>query len=190
MSATAEQKVAILQRFVDRYADDLRVVLAAFGDAGTPPAAQRLLAGGMNYGLDMLDIFPDHYKGLGIADDAMVLRLAAKLAVAAGASDPALAGLADESGDVAKVFEELTVPLEHLVAKLPEREVRGRTGDRIVEHKDTRVGFVADIGREAKRHVPGPIDQTGGPERAIIELRKMAKHALDKAGLGDAAPRA
>lgn len=183
MSVSADDKVAVLQRFVDRYADDLRVVLAAFSDAGTPVAAQRVLAGGMNYGLDMLDMFPDHYKGLGIADDALVLRLAAKLAVDAGATDPALAGLADEVSDVATVFDDLAGPLEQLVGKLPAREVRGRTADKIIEHKDTRISFVADVGREAKRHVSSPIDVTGGPDRAIIELRKMAEHALKKAGI-------
>lgn len=181
--STAEHKVEILQRFVDRYADDVRVVLAAFGDSGTPAAAQRVLAGGLNYGLDMLDIFPDHYKGLGIADDAVVLRLAAKLAVAAGAADPALAGLADEVADVAAVFDDLAAPLEVLVGKLADREVRGRTADRIVEHKDTRAAFVNDVGREAKKHVSSPIDMAGGAERAIIELRKMTEHGLKKAGV-------
>ncbi len=183
MSTTAEEKVAILQRFVDRYANDLRVVVSALGDAATPPAAQRLLAGGLNYGLDMLDMFPDHYQGLGIADDAIVLRLAAKLAVAAGATDPALAGLADEADQVEAVFDDLAGPLEALVAKLPERAVRGRTADRIVEHGDTRVGLIGDVGREAKRHVAAPIVVEGGAERAIIELRKMAEHGLKKAGI-------
>ncbi len=183
MSTTAEQKVTILQRFVDRYADDLRVVVAAVEDATTPAAAQRVLIGGLNYGLDQLDMFPDHFKGLGIADDAIVLRLAAKAAVAAGASDPALAGLADEAGDVAAVFEDQADRLEQLVATLPDRDVRGRTADKILSHGDSRINFVADVGREAKRHKAGAIDVTGGAERAIIELRKMTEAGLKKAGI-------
>ncbi len=180
---SAEAKLEILQRMVDRYADDLRVVQAALADAGTPPAAQRALVGALNYGLDQLDMFPDHFKGLGIADDAIVLRLAAKQAVAAGAEDAALAGLAEECTDVATVFEDLAGPLDKLVAKLPDREVRGRTADKILSHKDTRISFDAEISREAKRHTPQPVDMTGGAERAIIELRKMAEAALKKAGL-------
>jgi uncharacterized membrane protein YkvA (DUF1232 family) len=182
--ATAEQKVAVLQGFVDRFATDLITVRDAAADATTPQAAQRFLIGGMNYALDMLDIFPDHYKGLGIADDALVLRLAAKLAIGAGATHAALKSLADEASEVTTIFGELAKPLEQLVAQFPDREVRGRTAAKILSHKDTRVMFDADIGREAKRHAPQQIDtRVEGAERAIIELRKMIEHAIKKAGI-------
>lgn len=183
-SLTAEQKLAVLQRFIDKYAEDLLAVQGALGDASTPDAAKRVLVGGLNYGLDMLDMFPDHYKGLGVADDVIVLRLAAKQAVAAGASHAALLRLADEAGDVAAVFEDLAAPLEKFVAKLPEREARGRSVDKILTHRDTRIMFEADVAREAKRHKPQPIDTSvGGPERALVELRKMTEHGLRKAGI-------
>jgi len=178
----AEQKVAILQGFVDSYPEDLHVVLEALAGE-MPEAARRLLIGGLNYGLDMLDMFPDHFKGIGIADDAIILRLAAKQAVDAGASDGDLQALAGGAAQVAKVFDDLTAPLAQLVAKLPERTVRGRTVDRIVSHKDTRISFEADVAREAKKHTPKPIEMEGGPERAIIELRKMIRHGLEKAGV-------
>ena len=180
---TAEKQVAVLQHFVDRYPDDLRGVQDALNDSEMPEAARRVLVGGLNYGLDMLDMFPDHFKGIGIADDAMILRLAAKQAVAAGAEQAALDLLANEASDVAQVLGDLFDPLEQLVAKLPEREVRGRTVDKILSHKDTRIFFDADVSREAKRHVPQPIEMVGGPERAIIELRKMVQHGLKKAGI-------
>lgn len=183
-SGTATRKVEILQRFVNGYADDLGVVGGALGDPTTPPAAQRLLIGALNYGLDMLDMFPDHYKGLGVADDAIVLRLAARLAVAAGATNAELATLAGEADQVGTVFGELVGPLEKLVATFPDREVRGRTADKILGHKDTLIMFDADVSREAKRVTAAPIE-TGieSPERAIIELRKMIEHALKKAGI-------
>jgi uncharacterized membrane protein YkvA (DUF1232 family) len=181
---TPEQKVAVLQRFVDAFPTDLLAVRAALGDK-TPEAAQRFLIGGLNYALDMLDIFPDHYKGLGVADDAIVLRLASKLALAAGATDDHVVKLAAEVSDVASVFDyDLAGPLEQLVAQMPDREVRGRTASKILSHKDTKIMFDADIGREAKRYAPQTIDTTvQGPERAIIELRKMIEAALKKAGI-------
>src|SRR5678815_2661704 len=145
-----------------------------------PPQARRLMGGGMNYSLDMLDMFPDHFKGIGIADDAIILRVAAKQAVAEGALNATLRALATDVAEVANVFGELMVPLEQLVAKLPDREVRGRTADRILSHKDTRISFDADIAREAKKHTPQPIEMEGGAERAIIELRKMMQHGLKK----------
>jgi uncharacterized membrane protein YkvA (DUF1232 family) len=181
----ADKKIATLQRYVNSYADDLIAVRATLAERSTPEAAQRVLIGALNYALDMLDMFPDHYKGLGVADDAIVLRLAAKLAVAAGASSPTLTKLAGEASEVTTIFDKLAMPLERLVATFPDREVRGRTAAKILSHKDTRIMFEADVGREAKRHAPQPIDTSvEGPERALIELRKMVEHALKKAGIG------
>ncbi len=183
-SPTAEQKIAILQGFVNSYGEDLLAVRAALAEPSTPEEAQRVLIGGLNYALDMLDMFPDHHKGLGVADDAIVLRLAAKLAVAAGASSAALAALAAQATHVTSLFDKLAAPLEQLVATFPDREVRGRTATKILSHKDTRIMFDADIGREAKRQAPQLIDtKVEGPERALIELRKMVEHALKKAGI-------
>jgi uncharacterized membrane protein YkvA (DUF1232 family) len=184
MSLTAEQKVAVLQRFADAFASDLLAIRSALGDGKTPEAAQRVLIGGLNYALDMLDIFPDHYKGLGIADDAIVLRLASKLAVAAGATDDNVVKLAAEVKDVVAVFDDLAGPLEQLVAQMPDREVRGRTATKILSHKDTRIMFDADVGRESKRVVSQQIEtRVEGPDRALIELRKMIDAALKKAGI-------
>src|SRR5262245_573815 len=80
-----EDIIAVLQRMVDGYADAIDTVLNALADETAPPEARRVLCGVLNYALDLLDIFPDHYKGLGVADDAMVLRIGAEQAVAAGA---------------------------------------------------------------------------------------------------------
>ena len=177
-----EDKLHVLQRFVDSFPKDLLAVRAAVADAKTPEAAQRFLIGGLNYALDMLDIFPDSTKGIGIADDAMVLRLAAKLAKNAGATDEAVDALALDANNVA-LFEDLAGPLEKLVATFPEREVRGRTASKIISHKDTRVMFDADVGREAKRVTSAPVASKDGAERTIIELRKMLEHALKRAGV-------
>lgn len=172
----------MLQRFVDQFGTDLLAVREA--SASAPEPAQRFLIGGLNYALDMLDIFPDHYKGLGIADDAIVLRLAAKLAVGAGAPNDAVKALAEEASEVVDVFGDVAGSLEKLVAQFPDREVRGRTASTIISHKDTRVMFEADVNREAKRYKAEQIDtRIEGPERALIELRKMIDHALKKAGI-------
>jgi uncharacterized membrane protein YkvA (DUF1232 family) len=183
MSLSAEDKVSVLQRFVDSFPKDLLAVRAAVADASTPEAAQRFLIGGLNYALDMLDIFPDNHKGIGIADDAMVLRLAAKLAKNAGSADPAVDALALDANNVTALIEDLSGPLEKLVAQFPDREVRGRTATKIIGHKDTRVMFDADVAREAKRITPQPISAKDGADRTIIELRKMLEAALKRAGV-------
>ena len=183
MSLSAEEKIQVLQRFVDNFPKDLVAVRAVVADANTPADAQRFLIGGLNYALDMLDIFPDNNKGIGIADDAMVLRLCAKLAHKAGALDPAIEALAVDANLVTALFEDLAAPLERLVSQFPDREVRGRTATKIMGHKDTRVMFDADVGREAQRVVPAPIAMKEGPERTVTELRKMLEAALKRAGV-------
>jgi uncharacterized membrane protein YkvA (DUF1232 family) len=183
MSLTDEDKLSVLQRFVNSFSNDLVAVRDALADDTTPPAAQRFLVGGLNYALDMLDMFPDNYKGIGIADDAIVLRLAAKLAFASGAKNAAIESLALDANNVTALFEDLAAPLERLVTQFPDREVRGRTAAKILSHKDTRIAFDADVGREAKRHAAVPIENAGGAGRTIIELRKMIEAALKRAGL-------
>jgi uncharacterized membrane protein YkvA (DUF1232 family) len=185
-SVSAEHRIAILQRFVSSYANDLQSLRAALADGSMPAPAQRLLIGGLNYALDILDMFPDHYKGLGVADDAIILRLAAKGAVAAGATQAAVVALAEQCKEISTVLDNLAVRLETFVARLPERVVRGRTADQILGHKDTRIMFDADVGREAKKQqgMAQKIDTSvEGPARAIIELRKMAEHTLKQAGI-------
>lgn len=183
MSLTAEDKLLVLQRFVNNFQQDLLAVHAALGDASTPDAAKPFLIGGLNYALDMLDMFPDHHKGIGIADDAIVLRLAARLARSAGAMSPAIENLATDANLVTAMFESLAGPLETMVSKFPEREVRGRTASKILSHKDTRIMFDADIGREAKRHTPQSLGTGDAATRSIGELQKMFEHALKRAGL-------
>lgn len=183
MSLTAEDKLVILQRFVNNFQQDLLAVHAALGDAGTPDAAKPFLIGGLNYAMDNLDMYPDHNKGIGLADDAIVLRLAARLARAAGATSQPIEDLATEANLVTAMFEELAGPLEKMVAKFPEREVRGRTAAKILGHKDTRIMFDADIGREAKRHGPQSLGTGDAATRSVGELQKMFEHALKRAQL-------
>lgn len=182
MSLSESDQLLVLQRFVDNFANDLLAVRAVLADPSTPQPAQRFLIGGLNYALDMLDLFPDHFKGIGIADDAMVLRLSAKLAREAGATNPALDALALDANNIVSLFGDLASPLEKLVATFPDREVRGRNAAKILASKDMRASFDADIGREAKRHVPHPITADGA-NRPVTELRKMLEAALKRANL-------
>ena len=181
MSLTPEDQLAVLQRFVDSFPQDLLAVHAALAEASTPEPAKRFLIGGLNYALDMLDIFPDHHKGIGIADDALVLRVAARLARDAGATSPIVEKLATDSNLVIALFEDLAGPLEKLVSSFPDREVRGRTAAKILGHKDTHIMFDGDITREAKRHQPQSLGTGEAGKRNVIELRKMLESALKRA---------
>jgi uncharacterized membrane protein YkvA (DUF1232 family) len=179
----AQDSLAILEKFVNGYTDAVGVALEALTDEQTPEPARRALVGALNYVLDLLDIFPDHYQGLGVADDAILLRLGAKQAVAAGATQAPLRALADETADVEKVLGELTAPLDQYVEKLAERTVRGRTVAQILGDKVVFDTFAADVKRQIASHRPKPIDASLSADYHVGELRRMVKHALKKAGL-------
>jgi uncharacterized membrane protein YkvA (DUF1232 family) len=179
----AEDSLAVLERFVSGYTDAVSVAMEALTDEQTPEPARRVLCGVLNYVLDLLDIFPDHYQGLGVADDAMLLRLGAKKAVAAGAKQAALRELGAEAGDIETVLGELAAPLEEYVDKLSERTVRGRTVSQILADKAVFASFANDIQRQVSTYKAKPIDSSLSADYHVSELRRMVKHALKKAGL-------
>lgn len=183
MSQAAEQ-IATLQELIDDVANIATTVHAVSGHAETPEPARKVLVGGLNYLLDLLDIFPDHYKGLGLADDVAVLCFAAHKAVELGANHAALSRAAASAAKLSPIFADLATPLERFVEALPKREVRGRTTDQIIASKDARAGFDADVKRAIAKLTPSPIEvAVGGPETALKELLKMTRSALGKAGL-------
>lgn len=181
MSLPEADQLQVLQRFVNNFPNDLLAVRDALGEAS--PEAAGYLIGGLNYALDQLDIFPDHFKGVGIADDAMVLRLACKLAKNVGCHHPDVERLAMDGNLVMAMFDDLAGPLEKLVAQFPERDVRGRTAAKILASKDVRASFDADIGREAKRHAPVNLSAGDAAGKTTIELKKMLEAALKRAKL-------
>lgn len=178
MSLTAEDKVFVLQRFVNSYGQDLLVLQAALADPATPPEAQQLLIGALNYGLDNQDMFPDHRGPIGVADDAIVLRIAAKLARAAGAKFAGLESLALDANNVINLFPDLAGPLEKLVTTLARKEVRGRNADKILSHGLSRVAFDADIVKEAQKFTPERIATKANAPRVIDELYKAMKDTI------------
>jgi uncharacterized membrane protein YkvA (DUF1232 family) len=182
--ATATEQLGTLQGFIDSVQEDASTVLTSIDGADVPPSAKRVLIGALSYGLDLLDIFPDHYEGLGLADDAAVLRLAARHAVQEGAGNAELRRLAQQAAAVDDIFGELAEALDRFVAKLPERAVRNRTADQILGSKDLRAGFDGDVKRAVAKLKPAPIPVgVGGPEAAMRELLRMTQSSLKKAGL-------
>lgn len=183
MSLTAEDKVFVLQRFVNSYSQDLVTLQAALNDPSTPEAAQRLLIGALNYALDKFDMLPDHRGPIGIADDAIILRIAAKLARAAGAKHAALEPLALDANNVINLFEDLAVSLEKLVVQLPKKEVRGRNPEKIMSQNVVRAAFDADVANEAKKFKAERIATAADAPRVITELHRAMRDTLIRAKL-------
>lgn len=172
-----------LQKLVDGFSLDVGRVRAALADDKTEVAAQKLLIGALSYVVDTWDMFPDHYRGVGLADDALVLRVASSLALQAGASHRGLQHLAGEMPAVRTLLGELAEPLERFCAALPERKFGNRTVATILADADVRAVFEGDLTRLGKKSTPVKITPPpAGAPPLVNELRKMMKSALSKEG--------
>jgi uncharacterized membrane protein YkvA (DUF1232 family) len=182
-----EETLATLQELVDGFSLDVGRVRAALADDKTEAGARKLLVGALSYVIDTWDMFPDHYRGVGLADDAMVLRVAAHLAQREGATHRGIQHLAGEMPVVRTILGDLVEPLEQFCAALPGRTVGGRQVDKILADPDVRAGFEGDLNRLAKRQQPVKITPPPTGTQALVnELRKMMKSALVKAGFAKA----
>jgi uncharacterized membrane protein YkvA (DUF1232 family) len=172
-----------LQELVDGFSLDVGRVRAALADDGTDAAARKLLVGALCYVIDTWDMFPDHYRGVGMADDALVLRVTSQLALQMGATHRGLQHLAGQMDVVRQLMGDLTEPLEKFCAALPSRTFSNRTVDTILGDPDIRAVFEGDLNRLAKRQQPTKIvAPPTGPQALLSEVRKMMKSALTKAG--------
>src|SRR3954467_8955965 len=111
----------MLQKLLDGFSLDVGRVRAALAGEKTEEAARKLLVGALSYVIDTWDMFPDHYRGVGLADDALVLRVTAKLALDTGGSHRGLQHLAGDLPVVRTLLGELAEPLERFCAALPQR---------------------------------------------------------------------
>jgi uncharacterized membrane protein YkvA (DUF1232 family) len=172
-----------LQKLVDGFSLDVGRVRAALAEETTEGAVRPLLVGALCYVLDTWDMFPDHHRGMGLADDALVLRVVAHLAVQAGGSHRGLQHLAADMPLVHTLLGELVAPLEKFCAALPGRRFGNTTVDAILADADVRAVFEADLTRLGRKSQPVTISPPPtGAETLLSELRKMMKSALAKAG--------
>lgn len=117
----------MVRHMVDGFSADVEAVQVGVVDGRTPEAARRVLAAGLAYLAEPSDLISDDLAGIGIMDDAAILRLAARDAVAAGATDEALRRLGGEAEDLAYIFGDLVGKLEQMLGILQRPDARGRT---------------------------------------------------------------
>ena len=117
----------MVRHMVDGFSADVEALQVGVVDGRTPEAARRVLASGLAYLAEPSDLISDDLAGIGIMDDAAILRLAARDAVAAGATDDALRRLAGEAEDLAYIFGDLVGKLEQMLGVLQQPDAQGRT---------------------------------------------------------------
>lgn len=171
-----------LNRWMQTLPIDAAVLLEVLLDDRAGAQARRLCAGALGYLLRKIDLIPDHFEGLGRADDAFVLRLAAAQALEAGlerlpdTTALEVLRLANEATLVQACLGGLYAPLCAFVTTLAEAPFRHRHAAQIVAGGEPREQFLRELRDELNDYQAAPI--VGDARRravAEIKLFLMAK---------------
>lgn len=161
-------------------ADDATALAQLLSSDSLPPEAKKLVAGGLNYVFKSLDLIPDGLEGLGYLDDAFVLRVASRLAVAIpGAKEADMRGtLARLEGESSLVGEFLAKDDERLVRyvkDLTKGAARGRSVAEIVDDAAVRSAFLSEVHGWAKSYVAPGFSRD---EKNLVKLKSFLSNKL------------
>jgi len=139
-----------------------------------PQVAKKYVAGGLNYLFKSLDLIPDGIEELGFLDDAFVLRIASRLALADApqAREADLSGTLSRLSGEAPLIDELLAQsaarLERFVRELTKGAARGRTVAEILQDPAVLRTFVAEVHSWAKSYTPPSFRRD---EKNLIKLK-------------------
>lgn len=175
--------VDLFNEWINSLADDAKTLRAALEAKETPREAKRFIAGGLSYLLRKIDIVPDYLTGVGVVDDAAVLRVAAGMAAKAGLGDldveiaGKLEALGNSTASLATYLGSLYGKFEAFVGKMPDEAVRARNADKILDDKEAHQQFLRELNDEIDSYAPKAITDS---DRALRELKSFFKAKLDK----------
>jgi uncharacterized membrane protein YkvA (DUF1232 family) len=157
--------------------DDALALAVVLEAVGTPEGARRATACGLNYLFKSLDLVPDGIDDIGYLDDAFVMRVAARDALAAGGED--LDGALERlAGDVALVQEFLGADYERLhtyVKDLAKGAARGRSVEDLVAKGELRAELVRDVNGFSRGYTAPSFTRE---EKTLVKLRSFLQARL------------
>ncbi|MBU1220482.1 DUF1232 domain-containing protein [Myxococcota bacterium] len=163
-----------LDKWIQTLSEDAKELRAAIDLPDTSREAKKLLVGGLSYLIMKIDLIPDYIGGVGVLDDASVLRVAAFEALKAG-----MPSASDRFKEIAGDLELVKLLLEDhydkfsaYVVGLPDKRIRNRTADVILDEKGAMDQFDREIEDEVRGYKPKPL---GENERTLREFRSFIK---------------
>ncbi len=161
-------------------ADDALALSGLITAESTPAAARRPVAGGLTYLFKSLDLVPDGIDDIGYLDDAFVLRVASRDALAIDGAKAAdlkgtLTRLADEVAIVEAFLGDDFSRLAAYVRELGKGAARGRTVDEILDKPDVRKEFIADVHGFAKGYAAPSFTRD---EKTLVKLKAFLEARL------------
>lgn len=163
-----------MDEWVKNLAVDANVMRATIDVEGTSREAKKFIIGGLAYLLRKVDIIPDYMGGIGVLDDASVMRIACKLALDSGvpAASAEFKKLADESELVKVALDEFYGQFENYVKNLPIEKIRNRNADTILDEPGSIDQFDRELEDETRGYKPKPLAQN---TRTLRELKSFIK---------------
>ena len=168
------------QKWIDNYAEDIRVLKSVLKEDDAPEDLKRLIVGTLNYGLKQLDLIPDFYAPVGLIDDAMIIRIFANLgidyiiALENDALKKKLLVLAEDDAVILEfVGEEIYNALTKYVKGLPDKKVRQRDAKIVLGNTDILDEFIEDIEVELKGYVGSKIEDHETVEKDLLSFLKL-----------------
>lgn len=170
-----------LRAWIDTFAADVKTVDELLAEPNASGPARVLAAAALSYLVTRLDLIPDWEAGIGVVDDAMVLRVACALATERGLGKPSealggkVAALGKQAADVDALLGKDLAPkfrkyVEALV--LPATVVRGRTASQIVENAKLREKLMAEVQAEVldelRAKPPTPITDDAAATKILL----------------------
>jgi uncharacterized membrane protein YkvA (DUF1232 family) len=165
-------------------ADDAVSLGSLLAAESLPEVARRHVAGALGYLHKSLDLIPDGVEDVGYVDDAFVLRVAARLALAdaPGAKEADIRGiLARLAGDAVLVEQLLGQDYARLagyVRGLARGASRGRTVDEVLGDPAVRADLLRDVAVWARGYQPPPFQKD---DKTLVKLTAFLERKLPPA---------
>jgi uncharacterized membrane protein YkvA (DUF1232 family) len=181
MTEIYEKCLDVFPGWLESLGSDVKTLQECY-NADLETGVKRTLVGGINYLFKSLDLIPDGIDNIGYLDDAIVIRIAARIACDAGIDalnddqKTRLGKLADDVFIVKELMgDDLHARLADYVADLADGSARGRSVDDILEDET--------VARELAQEIEGFISEYETPafekdEKNIIRLKSFIEAKL------------
>lgn len=163
LAAETKVPVQILNHWIGTVSEDLELMLEGLQSSATPRESRLYIAGGLSYLLRKIDITPDYLGGLGVVDDAMVIRMAAASAVELGSGEmdwdieEALSRLGQSLDALKTYLGDIYPRLEAYVKELLDGEARRCAADKIIDDDEIYQQFLTEVEEAVAEYKPRPI---------------------------------
>ena len=174
--------IDVFKDWAEAIRSDIDAFKAVIESKAAAVQGKRISGAALLYLVSRMDLIPDWNEGIGVIDDAMVLRVCAQLArgFELGALPTAAQAVIDRMATEAQKVSEFLgtanyAKLKAYCNKLGDQAVRGRTPTQLYEDEAARKALYVEIDNELDKSVPIVLPD---PKDAELRLKSYLMHKL------------